>query len=312
MGRYDRHSKWIIGQHGDSILRLGGLSDEIVKWYAAQAEIVEPTKLPDGLLEVLFTGRKGTDTFIIEIVTYADKRVFRQVQEDVALVYAQRKIIPEVLVVVLRPKGSVDIVGSHVLTSRLGWTRWETNCRVVQLWHVPEETIWSLRDPGLVRWIPLCKSDRSPEAVVDQCRETIERDALVSEQLNLLVVTQVFTWLRYQDNSLLQRLGGRKMITDSDLIQEVVEELVEERVSKVVEERVSKVVEERVSKVELEKGIRENSEAILAVLESRFDSLPEELLRRLRQVRDEAELKRLIRWAARCPDMVSFLCDLPE
>jgi hypothetical protein len=154
---------------------------------------------------------------------------------------------------------------------------------------------------------------------VDQCRETIERDALVSEQLNLLVVTQVFTWLRYQDNSLLQRLGGRKMITDSDLIQEVVEELVEERVSKVVEERVSKVVEERVSKVveervskvELEKGIRENSEAILAVLESRFDSLPEELLRRLRQVRDEAELKRLIRSAVRCPDMDTFLRELP-
>ena len=56
MGRYDRHCKWIIGKHGDAILRLGGLTSPIVSWHAAQAEIVEPTKLPDGFFDVLLAG----------------------------------------------------------------------------------------------------------------------------------------------------------------------------------------------------------------------------------------------------------------
>jgi len=45
----DKSAKWLIEHHGDAILRLGGVTD-LVRWQAAAAELVLPTKLPDGLL----------------------------------------------------------------------------------------------------------------------------------------------------------------------------------------------------------------------------------------------------------------------
>jgi hypothetical protein len=49
--RYDRSSKWLLDHHGDLILFLGQVRD-IAEWRTRQAEIVQPRKLPDGLLEV--------------------------------------------------------------------------------------------------------------------------------------------------------------------------------------------------------------------------------------------------------------------
>ena len=45
----DKSAKWLIEHHGDAILCLGGVTD-LVRWQAAPAELVLPTKLPDGLL----------------------------------------------------------------------------------------------------------------------------------------------------------------------------------------------------------------------------------------------------------------------
>jgi hypothetical protein len=47
MGRYDKSSKWLIEHHGDSILRLAGVTG-IAWWRALQAELVHPRRLPDG------------------------------------------------------------------------------------------------------------------------------------------------------------------------------------------------------------------------------------------------------------------------
>ena len=54
----DKSAKWLIEHHGDAILRLGGVTD-LVRWQAAPAELVLPTKLPDGLL---FAWRAGAIT----------------------------------------------------------------------------------------------------------------------------------------------------------------------------------------------------------------------------------------------------------
>jgi hypothetical protein len=264
-------------------------------------------KLPDGLLEVLLAKSRAPDVFILEITAYADRQVFAQVQRDVALVYAQRKIVPEVLVIVLRPKGQVEIGPSHALTSRLGWTRWETSWRVVQLWEVPEEELWTLDDPGIIPWIPLSKSDRAPETVVEQCRKRIEQQAPAEERENLLAVTQIFTWLRFKDKQLLQRLGGRKMIAESELVQEIVEELVEERAQKRLAEAEERL-REQVGAARTEGEIK----AIMTLLEDRFGELPEDLPARLRELQDEAKVTALVRTAARCRDVAAFETELGD
>jgi len=65
----DKSAKWLIERHGDSILRLGGVTD-LVRWQAAPAELVLPTKLPDGLLLAWRARREHPELFVVEIATY--------------------------------------------------------------------------------------------------------------------------------------------------------------------------------------------------------------------------------------------------
>ena len=57
---YDKSSKWLIQHHGDSILRLAGI-EKIAAWRPAQAEVVQPSQMPDGLLEVRLEGEARDD-----------------------------------------------------------------------------------------------------------------------------------------------------------------------------------------------------------------------------------------------------------
>jgi hypothetical protein len=302
MGRYDRHGKWLIGQHGDAILRLGGLAGEIVSWRAAQAEVVEPTKLPDGLLEVQLAGRDAPLPFIVELMTYPDRRVYEQLHRDAALVYAQRGVLPEILVVVLFPKGQVEIAPAQALASPLGWTGWEISWRVVQLWQVPEAELWALNDPGVIPWVPLCHLDRDPEAVLEECRQRIEHEAPPQEQINLLAVTQVFTWLRFNDNRFLERLGDLNMSVEAELLREYVE-------SRMGDERFRQQLEWQFKQALVRAAIVED---LLSVLDGRFGPPPSDLVEQLEQIRDETTLKRLVRMASRCQDLAAFRAALQE
>jgi predicted transposase YdaD len=146
---YDRSSKWLIQHHGNGLLRLGGLRD-IRSWRALQAELVQPRQLPDGLLEVRCEGRPDADYFIVEIATYADERVEEQVVRDVMLVYLDRRVLPEVLTVVLRPRGNLRVAGQAAMQSGHGWTEVLTRWRIVELWTVPAADLLAANDVGLV------------------------------------------------------------------------------------------------------------------------------------------------------------------
>src|SRR3954451_11846452 len=104
MHDYDKSSKWLIGQYGDSILRLAGVRD-VVSWRPLQAEVVQPRQLPDGLLEVRLAGRKEPVLFVLELATYPERRLSEQIVRDLMLVYLERRVLPEVVALVLHPKG---------------------------------------------------------------------------------------------------------------------------------------------------------------------------------------------------------------
>ena len=94
MHDYDKSSKWLIEHHGDSILRLAGMSN-IRSWKPLQAELVQPRQLPDGLLEVQFADQSEQDLFLIEIATYFEERLIEQMTRDVMLVYLDRRNCPK-------------------------------------------------------------------------------------------------------------------------------------------------------------------------------------------------------------------------
>ena len=81
---YDKSSKWLIQHHGDSMLRLARIG-KIEAWRPAQAEVVQPRQLPDGLLEVRLQGEPQDDLFLIEVATYPERRVGKQLTGDLML-----------------------------------------------------------------------------------------------------------------------------------------------------------------------------------------------------------------------------------
>ncbi len=145
----DKSAKWLIEHHGDAILRLGGVTD-LVRWRAAPAELVLPTKLPDGLLFAWRAGRDHSEPFVVEIATYSELRAAEQALRDLLLVYLVRGEVANILVLVLRPKGQLRVPhhayrpGSDGVTALGGW--W----RVVELWTLPAEPVLATSDPGMM------------------------------------------------------------------------------------------------------------------------------------------------------------------
>jgi len=275
--KYDKSSKWLIQKHGDGILYLGG-ARQVRSWRALQAELVQPSQLPDELLEVFFQGRSTPDYFLLEVATYPEKRLLAQALDDLTLAYQHLHVLPELLTVVLYPRGRFRVTGAHELMSRLQWSRLACRWRVVELWQLRAEELLAAGDVGLVPWVPLTRFQGAPAPILAECRRRIDKQALPEERDNLLAVSQVLVQLRYNDPELLAILGGKHVVDESPLIKEIVAENTQ----------------------------KARQEAILEFLQARFGPVPEEISGRLRQVRAQKKLKALIKHAARSPDLESF------
>jgi len=82
----------------------------------------------------------------------------------------------------------------------------------VELWTIPAEELLEADDVGLIPWVPLTDVADPPETMLRRCREAIEEHAPPGEKATLLAVTQVPSFLRYNDLALLAVLGGKEVI----------------------------------------------------------------------------------------------------
>lgn len=176
------------------MLRLGG-AGAIRSWRALQADLVQPRRLPDGLLEVTLADETDADLFLVEVATYPEERVPEQLVRDLALVFLDRGLLPEMLTLVLRPRGNQRVPDSAELHSRRDWSRLQVGWRVVELWTVPAEQLLAANDVGLIPWVPLAQSADPPETVLHECRRLIDEQAPPNEHANLLAVTQFLSGL---------------------------------------------------------------------------------------------------------------------
>jgi hypothetical protein len=276
MHEYDKSSKWLIKHHGDSILRLAGIRD-IDSWKPLQAELVQPRQLPDGLIEAQLRGQDNLDLFVLEIATYPDARVSRQVTRNVALVYLDRDVLPEVVVLFLHPKGNVAAAHSTSLNSPRSWTNWQVSWKAVELWNVPAEVLLEAGDVGLIPWVPLAHFDGPPEPIFRTCRDRIDREAPANERENLLAVTQLLARLRYNESRLFELFGGRRAMIESPVLQELKAEWTRET----------------------------KCEYIVLFLAARFGPEAHQLETEINSV-DDDHLSNLVRLAATSTDLESF------
>lgn len=286
MLEFDPNCKWMVREHGDSILRLAGARG-IRSWVAVQAEPVHPRRLPDGMIEVRRRGRPGPILYVLEFSAYPYARLARQALDDALLVYLVRGIVPEVIVVVLRPRGRKSGPGELVLRSEEGTTSIRVAWKVIELWKVPSAELLEAGDIGLIPLVPLSRIEGPMEGILDECRERIHRDAPAGEVGNLLSATHFFAGLKYNDPRLFDRLGG------------------DEAMLKYGSPLLRKIIGDETKKARRE-SVRETTESsIITVLAARFGSEAEALRADLNAV-GNARLKELIGLAATCPDLASF------
>jgi hypothetical protein len=190
------------------------------------------------------------------------------------LVFLSQRKLPETVAIVLRPKGRYRVPSGVSLTSNLGWSQMDLRWRTSEVWKLPTEPLLRSEDPGLMPWVPLTHYSGPPERALRRCRDIIDRNARPEERANLLAVSQVLARLRYNDPGVFEIPGGRRIMIESPLIQELVAEKLQN--------------------------------SILRFLLVRFESVPISVEEKLRRIQDENRLNALIDTAARCTSLDSF------
>jgi predicted transposase YdaD len=286
---YDRSSKWLIEHHGDSILRMAGVG-AVQSWRALQAEVIQPGQLPDGLIEAILVGETEPRLYIIEIATYPERRAVEQLYRDALLVLLDRKVLPELIVIVLCPRGNLRVASRIEFSTPSGNTRLSLDWKVVELWSLSAEELLAVGDPGLAPWITLCATDKAPEELLHQCRQLVDRNSSTEERKTLLTVAQVLASLRYNHLDLLKLLGGRNAMIESPLLDQL---------------RAEFGAEAR-AEGRAEGHAQGRAKDILLILRRRFGSVGDETEAALRSVRSDERLDDLLNRALDCDSLVAF------
>lgn len=284
--RKDRSSIWYLEHYGGALLSLAHVAG-VVRWQAAQNVLAFPKQVPDGLLDVTFAGKSAPDPFLLEIEAYPDQETIEQVRRDLAMVLLTRNVIPDMLVVVLRPKGNLRIEPEQIAGSAHGLTELRLKVRVVNLWTIPAEELLTAGDVALVPWAPLAQYDGSPRRLLQQCRDRIEAEAPPEKQANLLAVTHVMAEARYNDVDLLSLLGERIMSLERAILK-------------------LPVGQRLLAKKEKDGERKATRKHIRSLLEMRFGDAPSDLPRQLRAISNQRKLDALHKLAAMCADLATF------
>jgi hypothetical protein len=271
--RSDIASKWLLHNQGKGALLVGGLKG-VRRYQPMPGEIVQNRRYPDGLLQVFLGNEPKPHHALVEIATYPEKRALKQALDDLAIAYTALGHLPELLMLVLRPKGAFRIEGKHEVRSKLGLAKLTAEWKPVELWTLPAEQFLAEGDVGATPWITLMDFHGPPEALLERCADKIEQEAHPKDRADLLAVSQVLTGLRFPDPELVRLLGGQETMIESPVLV--------------------KLLAERSHKL------------ILEVLKERFSTVPRDVTKHLREVLNEKKLIALNVLAAECADLEEF------
>jgi hypothetical protein len=271
--RFDIGSKWLLHHQGKGTLLVGGLKG-VRRYLPMPGEIVQSRKNPDGLLQVYLGREPKPHHVLVEVATYPEKRAQKQALDDLTLAYNTLGHLSELLMLVLRPKGTFRISGTYEVRSKLGLSRLEAEWRPVEVWTLLAEKYLAEGDAGVTPWVTLMQFDGPPEVLLERCAQKIQREAHPRDRADLLAVAQVLTELRFPHPDLLRLLGGKDTMIESPLLQ--------------------KMMAQRVH------------ELILDALKDRFGTVPRDVTKQLAEVLDDKKLRHLNRVANKCPDLEAF------
>ncbi len=241
--------------------------------------LVQPRRLPDGLIDVRRQGQAETIPFVLEVATYprrgSPSRLSTTWHWSSSIAESCRRCSSWFSI----PRNQQVAESAH-LQSAYGWARLQSAWKVVELWTVPAEELLAAGDVGMIPWVPLAHWDGPPEPIFRQCRARIDQDALPGERENLLAVSQVLAGLRYDDPRLFQILGGREAMIESLVLQQLKAQWTQEGGPATACEPIEK--------------------HIIILLIARFGDEARDLRAKLEMIDDEAQLSELATLAAVC------------
>jgi hypothetical protein len=315
----DRGGKWLLTHHGDAVLRLGGLTG-FTSYTPLAAETVAPRRLPDGLLEVRFPGQAELTLVLVEIETYPDSDADRQVFDDLMLIAVDRNAVPEVVSLVLKPKGKLNLTGTAERTSRRGRTRLSGSWPVVRLWELDAEELLNSPDAGVVPWVPLTRTTLQPDELLARCRDRLAAVADPNDRAGLIAVTGILAKLAFPNSDLWP------LFRSSGVLDKVIEEVKRLNpgwqplpVFDVLPESPT-AQNDFIRALGASSALRDWVGAALggevirtevrAELNARFGDVPADRIAALDAVSDPARLRALLRLAVTCPDLDAFVAGL--
>ena len=238
--RYDICSHWMLHNQGKGALLVGGLKN-VSRIEPGPGEIAQTRKFPDSLLRVYFTGERKPHYVLVEVATYPEERALTQALDDLTLSYAALGYLPELLMLILAPKGNLRIGGQHEVRSKLGLSHLAAGWKPVELWTLSAQSFLAEGAVDVVPWVPLMKFEGSPESLLEWCAEKIEREALPQDRANLLGITQVLGTLKYPEPLLAELLKGNQTMFDLPVLQKMRAETLRKAILVVLEDRFSPV-----------------------------------------------------------------------
>ncbi|MBW3595839.1 MAG: DUF4351 domain-containing protein [Planctomycetes bacterium] len=273
---YDRSSKWLIQHHGDSILRLASITSSAGAQHKRRS--CSRGSFPMDCWTCACAARIRTTCFYGKLRHFRSGGQPTNLVRDTMIVCLDRHELPEVIVLVLRPKGRYRIPTQSRLRSRRGYSSCTVRWTVIELWRLPAEKLLEAGDVGLTPWVMLADSALPPAKLAQRCRTAIEEQAPPEERQNFFAVLQVLARLRYNDPEVFAIFGGKQTMIESPLIHEVVAEAVAEA----------------------------QHEMILKFLRSRFGKVPADLESQIRSVLDSERLSELGGVAGSCQNLDAF------
>jgi hypothetical protein len=237
-------------------------------------EVVQNRRYPDGLLRAYLGNDPKPCHVLMEIATYPERRALKQALDDLTLAYSALGHLPEMLMLVLRPKGKFRIEGKHAIHSELGLATLEVEWRTAELWTLPAERFLAEAAVGVMPWVPLMAMASKPETVLERCVARIEREAPAPQQGDMLAIAEVMAGLTFPDSDLLRLFQGKQAMIESPIVQRWKAETLQE--------------------------------TLLEVLKDRFAAVPRDLVKQLRQIGNEKRLKKLVVLAGKCADLDAF------
>jgi hypothetical protein len=279
MPAYDAGFKIVARASGRELAAVGGVACE--QWTPIVSEVQTTERLADRA----FRARRGRERFLVymEAYTYWTSTAPWSILSKSALL-SERERLPTIsLVYILRPRGYQPQSGHFQLRVEEGPTQ-QVWFREVCLWQVEPEAWWD-GVPGLMALSPLCRQDRSAQAVVGHAAEAIAAHACDTiQRADLLTTLAIFGRLAYPQIDVL-RLVGREQMKESKVYDQIMEE----------------------------GRVESRREDILAALEIRF-GLPaaKEFTSALDTITDNARLARLHRLALRSSSVEEFRDRFPK